>query len=64
MNSLEMELEVKAYVRHQQWSMDYYMTRNNTCAPKDLSEQKRKEIRKEVIREYKYNTLKALQEIL
>lgn len=63
MTSLEMEIEVKAYVRLQNWLMDYYM-RNQTPAPEDLKAQKQKEIRKEIILEEKSHILRALEEIL
>ena len=63
MTSLEMEIEVKAYVRLQNWLMDYYM-RHQKPAPEDLKAQKRKEIRKEVIAEENAHILRALKEIL
>lgn len=63
MTSLEMEIEVKAYVRFQNWLMDYYM-RNQTPAPEDLKAQKQKEIRKEIILEEKSHILRALEEVL
>ena len=63
MTSLEMEIEVKAYVRFQNWLMDYYM-QNQTPAPEDLKAQKQKEIRKEIILEEKSHILRTLEEIL
>ena len=63
MTTLEMEIEVKAYVRLQNWLMDYYM-RNQKPAPDELKEQKRKEIRMEVIREEKSHIIRTIEEIL
>lgn len=61
--ALEMEIEVKAYVRLEQWAMNWYME-HRAPVPEKLRESKRKEIRKEVIEEYKLSLLKGLREIL
>lgn len=60
--ALDMKFEVEAYVRLENWLMDYYM-KNQTPAPEELKAQKRKEIRKEMKLEQMVPTLRALEEI-
>lgn len=60
--ALDMKFEVEAYVRLENWLMDYYM-KNQKPAPEELKAQKRKEIRKEMKLEQMVYTLRALEEI-
>lgn len=60
--ALDMKFEVEAYVRLQNWLMDYYME-NQKPAPEELKAQKRKEIRKEMKLEQMVHILRALEEI-
>ena len=62
MANLDIKFEVEAYVRFQNWLMDYYM-RNQAPAPEDLKKQKQKEIRKEMLLEQNTYVLKTLEEI-